>query len=218
MRRNNMIFYYPNRPTLIPPDPDHPMEPQSTYLDNLEATGKYVAEFKWNGDNTTVYTDDISFWNREGKRLSYTPTPEVLVELKQFPKGCILNLELLHRHTKNVKNLLIVHSIMKWEDILLLGKTWGDSRRILEKLTWLPRTVGTQLSYDHHVLLAQIQKPGHTAPNTFWRMFKEAQACDEAIEGIILKDPNGRLQFSTTPLKDVNYMLKVRKPSKKYPY
>jgi hypothetical protein len=193
------------------------MNPKPDYLNSLEGTGKYVGEFKWNGDNTTVHTNDLSFWNREGKRLCYTPHPAMIEELKRFPKRCRLNGELMHRHTKNVKDLFILHCVMEWENELLLGKQWGDSRNILEGLVWLPRTVETQLKYDRHVLLAQVHKP-NDACNCFWNMFQAACACDESIEGIVLKDPTGELKFSTQSFDSVPWMLKIRKPSKKYSF
>jgi len=207
------MFYYPNRPTLVPPDPKNPLDPKPDYLTSLEAEGRYSAlEFKWNGDNTTIKTHDYSFWNRQGQRLAYTPHPDMLRELKQFPRGCTLNGELMHRHTKKVKDLLILHCVMEWKNELLLGKTWGDSRVLLEAQSWLPRTAGTQLSYGCHVLLAQLHH------SHYWERFQEAKACDDSIEGIIVKNPKGKLVFSATPIPDVSWMLKIRKPSKKYSF
>jgi hypothetical protein len=212
------LFYYPNRPMLVPPDPQNPLCPQPTYINGLEAQGLYDgAEFKWNGDNTTVYTDDLSFWNRQGKRLSYTPHPGMIKELKRFPKRSILNGELMHRHTKQVKDLLILHCVMGWDGKLLLGKTWGYSRQILEHLAWLPRTVGTQLSYGCHVVLAQVHPAGKVS-GKWWDLFNQARACDDSIEGIVLKNSKGKLIFSVNPIADVNFMLKIRKPSKKYSF
>ena len=46
-----LLYWYPNRPLLIPPDPLDPLNPKPDYLNSLEASGKYVAEQKWNGDN-----------------------------------------------------------------------------------------------------------------------------------------------------------------------
>jgi hypothetical protein len=205
-------YYYPNRPTLIPADPVTPMDPKPSYINELEASGKYIGEFKWNGDNTLIYTDDMAFWNREHKRLCYNPHPDVIKELKQFPKGCILNAETMHRHTKTVKDIVIVHSLFAWMGKPLFGKAWGYARHLLEGLAWLPRTCGTQLSYGCHVLLAEDFKFG------FWKMYQEALKCDDAIEGIVLKNPEGLLQFSSTKLADVSYMMKIRKPSKKYSF
>jgi hypothetical protein len=207
------LFYYPNRPMLIPPDPSNPLNPAPTYINSLEAAGLFDrAEFKWNGDNTTVRTDDLSFWNRQGERLSYTPHPDMLKELKQFPKNSLLNGELMHRHTKSTKDLLILHCVMGWKGNLLLGKNWGYARQILETCTWLPLTCGTQLSYGCHVVLAQDFQSG------YWDLFNQARACDDSIEGIVLKNSKGKLIFSTRPIPDVSFMLKIRKPSKKYSF
>lgn len=203
-----MLYYYPNRPILVPPDPVTPMDPKPDYLNSLEAQGKYVAEQKWNGDNTQIYTDDWSFWNRRHERLHYRPSEEVLKELKKtFPKGCIINVETVNSKTKTVKDLLLVHCVMAWEGSLLAGKSWGDSRNILESLG-LPLTVFGQTSYANHVVLSR------TTPTGFWNLYQMADG--PIIEGIILKDPRGKLVFSTTPPKEVSWMLKVRVPSKKY--
>jgi len=195
-----MLYYYPNRPRLVPPDPKNPMNPSPDYLNSLEAKRQYRAGRKWNGDNSLVYTDDLSFlWGREKNRLRYSPTPAVKAELERFPKGCILNAELMHYHTKGIKDTIIVHCLMAYKGEPLLGKTWGDSRKILESF-----------SYGDHVRLEELHDTG------FFDLWSQADG--ETTEGIVLKDPSGILQFSCTPLKDVSWMLKVRKRCKKYPF
>jgi len=211
------IYFFPNRPILVPPDPDTPLTPKPDYINGLERSGKYVAEQKWNGDNCLVYVESdgsIEFWNRHKARLKYAPPPEMLFEIRQqVPKGSIINGELLYSKTKNVKNYLIVHCIMKWAGKLLTGKTWGDSRRLLEM----------SLSSGKHVIVSPVYKSG------FWDLFQtrhgvlpdgtiltDKDSC--LIEGIVLKDPSGMLQYSTTGLEDVSWMLKIRHPSKKYSF
>lgn len=186
------MFYYPNRPSLIPPDKAH--------IDDLEQSGLWVAEQKWNGDNTEVFTGPIlEFWNRRKEEYRYTPTPEVYQELRAFPINSLINLETVHYHTKTVKNLLIVHCILILKNQVLYGKTWQDSRNILETF-----------SYGKNVVLSKIWITG------FWDLYQEADG--EIIEGIVLKKKTGLLKFSTTPIDDVGYMVKVRKPSKKYSF
>ena len=116
-----------------------------------------------------------------------------------FPSGCIINAETVNRCTKKIKNKIVVHCLMGWKGELLLGKTWGDSRKILEGL-----------KFGTHVVLSQVWTSG------FWNLFKQAWDMDESIEGIILKNPKGKLVHSTKPVKDLSWMLKIRKPSKKY--
>lgn len=195
----SLTYYYPNRPILIPPDPKNPMEPKSDYLDGLEKSGRYIAEKKWNGDNTQIYTDSLELWNRTRSRLKYNPTSLVREELEQFPKGCVINAELVHNHTKTVKDTIIVHCIMVYKGEPLLGKTWADSRAILE-----------EFKYGKHVQLSELHTSG------FFDLW--CQADGEVVEGIILKDPSGLLQFSMVPISNVPWMLKVRKPCKKYSF
>jgi len=186
------MFYYPNRPSLIPPD--------KSYIQDLEQSGLWVAEQKWNGDNTQLETGpSLEFWNRRKDMYRYNPTKEVLKELQVFPSSCLINLETVHYHTKTVKNLLIVHCIMVHNGQTLYGKTWQDSRNILETFT-----------YGKYVVLSKIWTKG------FWDLFQEADG--DIIEGIILKKKTGLLKFSTSPITDVGWMVKARKPSKKYSF
>ena len=197
-----LLYYYPNRPTLVPPDPKNPLNPQSDYINSLEASNKYVAGLKWNGDNCQIFTDDMSFWNRQKARLKYVPIPEVRAELERFPKGCILNAELMHNKTKTMKNTFIVHCLMAYKNKPLIGRSWGDSRKILETF-----------KYGSHVRLEELHKEG------FWKLFQWAcESGGELIEGLVLKNPAGLLKLSATPLDDVSWMLKIRKPSKKYSF
>ena len=195
-----MIYWFPNRPTLRPVDPRDIINPTSWYMDSLEATGRYVAEKKFNGDNVLIYTDNIrEFWNRHHERHHYVPTTGMLKELAQFPPGSIINGELMHYKFKGSKNLLIVHCIMKWKGELLQGKTWGESRAILDKC-----------DSGECVKISQVYTSG------FWDLYQSADGAE--IEGIILKDPTAKLVFSTTKIPDVPWMLKFRKKSKKYSF
>lgn len=202
-RERGFPYLYPNRPILVPADPKNPMNPSRDYLDSLEKEGCWVAELKWNGDNTQVYLENSPpvFWNRKEEKLCYTPTPEVLEELARWPKGTILNCETVHRHTKTIKNKLIVHCIMAWKGQLLSGKSWGDSRKILEDNKTL---------FGTHVVLSEIHKTG------FWDLYKQADG--EIVEGIVLKNPQGKLVFSSRVIGDVSWMRKIRVKSKKYPF
>jgi hypothetical protein len=120
-------------------------------------------------------------------------------ELSKWPKNMVINAELMNYRTKDIKNVLIVHCVMVYNGKPLIGKTWGDSRKILDDC---PSQTCVQVS--------QLYQSG------FWKLFEEADG--NVIEGIILKQPAGKLVFSTTPIPDVGFMYKIRKPSKKYPF
>lgn len=186
-----MIFYYPNRPILIPPSELH--------LKNMEESGKYIAEKKWNGDNVLINTDTLEIWNRHKERHRFVPDELMREELSHWPKHTVINAELMNYRTKTVKNLLIAHCIMVWKGKPLIGKTWGDSRKILENQ---PSGICLQVS--------------QTYQSGFWELFQSADGT--IIEGIIIKDPKGKLVFSTTPIPDVSWMKKIRKPCKKYQF
>ena len=205
-----MLFYFPNRPTLIPPDPENPINPEPDYINSLEASGQYVAEQKWNGDNTLIHIENegqsIKLWNRKHEPLKYSPIPSVVEELRMWGQvggNCIINCETVNSKTVAVKNKLIVHCVMAWQGQYLIGKNWGDSRDILD-------TCVEQGLSGTHVQISKVWRAG------FWKLFQDADG--KIIEGIILKNPAGKLVFSTTMPKDVSWMLKIRKPCAKYKF
>lgn len=187
-----MIYWYPNRPILIPPD--------KSYIDNLESSGLWIAERKWNGDNILIDTDTMQFWNRHKARHRFVPNEEMRSILDKWPKHAVVNAELMNYKTKITKNTILVHCVMVWNGQPLIGKTWGDSRKIIED------HIGTGPS----VKVSEIFRTG------FWDLFQSADGVE--IEGMVLKQPSGKLKFSTTPVEDVPWMLKVRKPCKKYQF
>jgi len=100
------IFFYPNRPTLIPPDPQNPLRPAPDYINGLEKSGTYLAERKYNGDNCYIYSP-TEFWNRHKARHRYQPTPEVLEELKALPKQAHYILRQENFQAKKIFNSLL---------------------------------------------------------------------------------------------------------------
>ena len=188
----NSIFYYPNRPTLIPPD--------EARLKAMEASGQYIAERKYNGDNVLISTDTFQFWNRHKEKHRFVPDEAMRAELTKWPKHAIINAELMNYRTKTIKNIIYVHCVMVWKGKPLIGKTWGDSRKILEE----------ECPKGDYARISEIFQTG------FWQLFQEADG--SIIEGIILKKPAGRLVHSATPIDDVSWMLKIRKPCKKYQF
>jgi hypothetical protein len=195
------MFYYPNRPTLVPPDPVNPTNPAPDYINSLEQTGSYLAEKKFNGDNCYYFSSERNFWNRHKLKHRYLPPEEVLEELNNLPKKAHYNLELCNYKTKTTKHLLVVHCIMVWKDKPLLGSQWQSSRKILEDT--IPST-------NKHVILSPVYY------SNFWNLFNQADGID--IEGIVLKNPKGILVHSTMPIPDCSWMLKIRKPCKKYQF
>lgn len=185
----SLLYYYPNRPTLMPPDKGK--------IEALENTGEYVAERKFNGDNILIFTDTMQIWNRRKERHRFIPSPAMREELNKWPKHSLLNAELMNYRTKLIKDIIIVHCVMVWEGNVLNGKTWGDSRKILD-----------DQPSGAHVQVSQVYKKG------FWKLFQEADG--ETIEGIIIKRLAGKLIFSCTPIADTSFMIKIRKPCKKY--
>lgn len=189
-----MIYYYPNRPLLYTPKKDT--------VDNLENNG-YIAELKWNGDNLILDTSTGTIWNRFKKKYNrYRPSPQVLKEAKIFPKDSLINFELMHFHTPDIKDRWIVHCVMAWKGEYLIGESWAKSRQLLAEI--LPEPSDLQ-NIKEHVVLSPIYHEG------FWDILTQADG--KVIEGIVCKDPAGKLVFNTTKSINVPWMIKFRESS-----
>jgi hypothetical protein len=161
-----------------------------------------------------VSSGKVEFWNRHGRQLKYQAPASLIQDIKaQIPDDSIVNAELLHSKTKNVKDTLVIHCIVKWSGKLLSGETWGHSRMLIV----------SNLTSTNHLIISPIKLDG------FWDLFQtrhglradgstiqDKDSC--LIEGIVLKDPAGIMRYSTTPQTDVSWMLKIRHPSKKYSF
>lgn len=116
-------------------------------------------------------------WNWHKTCRRYVPS----ADLNRFPKGVILNVELVDYWTRTVKGLVIIYS-----NLPLIGGTWGALRNLLESFY-----------HGDHVKLSKIFKAD------FWEHFQEADS--NIIEGIIFKEVGRKLVFSTLPIKNTPF-------------
>jgi ATP-dependent DNA ligase len=197
-----MIYYFPNIPHLLSPD--------SSEIDKYSKDTNWVAELKMNGSNCLLYKENnkYHFYDRHGKMLVYTPISELIQELDnlKIQDNSILNAELLHNKTKVTKNTLFFHCILKWDNKLYNGVTFGKQREHLESIF-----NGNKYNY---LILANHYK------GEFKKIFKKVINNDKEnlIEGLVLKNLTGKININTNSSKEVWWMIKIRKPSKNYTF
>ena len=190
-----MRYFYPNRPLLVSPD--------SKTVDEMDANPNCVAEIKKNGDRLVLIKKDgqFTFYNRHRSVLKYQPIPAMLEELQSLniPDGTQLDAELMHNHTKNVKNLIYFYDIYVWGGDLMT-EAFGIRRKQLEDLFFVGHD-------GQHLELAKQYHSG------FHQLFNEVIQNDED-EGLVMKNLKGELVFDRKKSVDVWWQVKVRRASK----
>lgn len=201
-----MLFFYPNKPLLIPIE--------SPIVNEKSDDTNFWAEVKKNGSRLALRKDKTEatrhqsfngfvFWNREKSVLKYTPSETLLEELYSFdiPEGTHIDAELLHQKTKHIKHLIYVYDIY-WYKGKQVFETLEVRRKMIEDI------FGGQ--YKHFVLSKTYQT---NFRDLFYKVINEPEN-----EGLVLKSKKGTIEWNLKSSPEVWWQLKIRKSSKNYQF
>ena len=218
--RNSLINmkFYPPKPTLISIKQD--------LVQRLEKSGEYVVEPKFNGNRLILKRfsqGKYEFWNRHGemfKRFSYSYN-SLINELDKilWDGFCVLDGELMHFRTKNVKNTIILFDVIVWNG-KICEEAFIERRKLLEKILSPPGLLNVSnlnldkfrnLLNNSHILISPQWR------NNFREIFNKLIEIEE-IEGIVIKKSNAKLELGINGSPIVRSMFKARKPSNSYKF
>ena len=196
---NSFKYFYPERPRLL-----HVNQP---LFESLSQNRQWVAEPKYNGSRLQLHVIEgaFHFWNRHGEPLVYTPSREVLDSLRSLDlKGYwLLDGEMRHNKSKGIKHQVVLYDVFISNGELLNGKPFWWRRQIMAGIKGLFVGDGETVSLTHQ----------------YRDRFKEAYTgliTRDEIEGLVIKNLQGRLNLGRTRATDSTWMWKVRKPSNRY--
>jgi hypothetical protein len=211
MKIDQFTYFYPEAPRL--------MSIKSPVFQKLSDDPQWVAEKKYNENrlelhvNATVtmesnpkrtYQKDYMFWNRHKELFGYSPSKELSDALAAVPwKGyCLLDGGLRNNKTVGIKNKIVFYDVFIWNGELLIGKPFLSRRKILEDLFPIHRN-------------GEILAIPEWFDTDFGKVFNEVTK-DPEIEGLVMKDINGKLNLGRNRANDSAWMMKVRKGSGRY--
>lgn len=195
-------YLYPEKPKLISIG-----QPLFAALSN---NPMWVAEPKYNGSRLVLSIDGekIEFWNRHGRKFGYAPPDALRSTLMDFQREtsgwCLFDGELRHNKVKGIRDRIVIWDVLVWDGKLLVGVPYWQRR------TYLPLHFPTTDSFR---FIRQYPGGGNSA--SFKSLFREWTQ-DPEIEGMVIKNLNGKLNLSRTNCQDSNWMVKVRRPSAMY--
>ena len=200
MKFRRFKYFYPEQPKLL-------VRGQPLFTD-LSENPLWVAEPKYNGQRTMLHIIDgvAEFWGRHGKKLTYKPSKEMEEALKTFPNVgyYLLDGELRHNKTKNVKDKLVLWDVIIHNNKLLNDKPYWARRSLLLDLG---------LTINDLMIISLIKQ----YKENFQKAFDGLMPFEE-FEGLVLKNTQGKLNLGVKSCPESRWMFKVRKKTGRHRY
>lgn len=194
---NEFKYFYPEKPRLM-----HIRQP---LFQLMSADKSWVAERKYNGTRLALHHFDnaFHFWNRHESKLDYAPSSELQAALAGMNLSgyCLFDGELRHNKTSGVYHKIMIYDIFIWKNELLIDKPFWYRRNLIKSIV---KCGGDPLGTPEQFV------------DDFQSAFDSVVGEGDEIEGLVMKNLNGKLQLGRKSACDSKWMYKVRKPSGRY--
>lgn len=178
----------------------------------------WIGQYKKNGTCSLIGVSpagEIISMNRHKENHRAWDMPEWMKEelRRLFPKKewTVLVGELLHNKTPSIKDTMYIFDILVLRGKFLYGSTFTQRSEILDSI--LPK-VGEE--YSHYVIDAGLWR-AKTLKEGLLEHFKGIKEV-KIDEGIVLKDPSGKLRLCDRVNSNSSWQAKVRHSAKNYQF
>lgn len=189
-------FFYPPQPMRI--------WPESDLFRQLDKNPKWDAEIKYNGWRLLVFIDPkIRFFNRQGTEIDINKKPFEPI-LSKLPTGTILDGELVHFRTTDLKNTIVFWDAPFYNGTDQRKKPLRERRYLLEHFGVAPMV----LPKDKKINIFRC----HQFNTNMIILYKElVQKNDDLIEGIVIKNIDSLYEFHLKRGIETRYWIKIKK-------
>jgi hypothetical protein len=232
---------YPEYSYKFPPRPENRIEPVA--LDYAESQG-YWAQVKMHGTCNGVDVSPPGYGGKTGKSLIcmprhgkdhphklWAPTDESSRIFKQIPgDGWTATVcELMHSKTPNIKDTNYIFDLLVDNGRYLVGTTFPERQEMLKRIFFpLANKVNGKVfeTLSHYVIDGYtgdnppIKHKGETwLAKVYTKGFRELFAkLGPEHEGLVLKNPNAKLEICSRPNSNSGWQIKCRKGTKSYDF
>jgi len=182
-------------------------------LADFESQNTWLGQRKYNGDRCPLQMtpNEVRLWNRHGQRQKYSLPSHLRNELLSLhlPDGeSWIDAELLH---PKVPNTLVLFDLLQLGGSYLHSSAQENRLEMLHEICGNPTDVDSLMGYPitDHIFLAQ------TWSHDFEARFAD-HIEDDLIEGLVLRQKGSFLGGWGNKEYEVDWMVRCRKPSKKY--
>lgn len=198
MKIVQFTYFYPEKPFLI--------TREQPLFQNCNQSEDWFAEKKYNGSRLLLHyiNEKFEFWNRHSDKFNFQPNEELQKALSTLKLNgyCLFDGELRNNKVIGVKQKVVLFDVIIWEGELL-RIPFSQRRKILESLRLPIEGEPLGIIQQHKI--------------DFNQLFDEVVS-DKEIEGLVLKNQNGRLKVDRKSSRNSSWMLKIRRPSKNYKF
>lgn len=207
--------------TIFPPRPKSAIPPSE--LDRYDKTGKWLAQYKYNGQRNLIHISvdkKVTVWGRHGSaHLTYSLNSNIANEILSLPglknQEYWLDSELLTKTSAtDTKGKIIIFDVLHAGSYLFL-KSQTDRLKILDEICGFPRRLdsfrGMAYVISNNILMAP------TFENDFVKRFEEKIQYDEC-EGLLLRKKNSTLDNFGQKEYEIGWMIRCRKSHKNYSF
>jgi ATP-dependent DNA ligase len=207
---------------IYPPHPAVTWHPK-----DFHNISRFIAQYKYDDWRVLIYffpNGTIDFYNRKKEKLPRFQAPAKLLDSLQklnLPHGCfhVLDGGLLHYKTSRVKNTIVLWDILVFENRWLIGSSYKERYKILKSVCGNPlknvtlkyRKDGKAIAVDVALEVTKHLWLARSFRGNFRELFEKARPLAE-IEGLVLKDPNAKLQRPFKMTENAKWLIRVRKP------
>lgn len=200
--------------------PPRPANAQSPELLKMYERMGWVAQTKKNGTCNFIAISpekELITMNRHNEpHKSWVPNRTLMAPFLSLPgKGWYVFIaELLHNKvTGGPRDTNYIFEVLVNDGDYLVGSTQAERNALLQELFPIASEDYEKYVVDEHTWIAKNQVA--TADRSFKAMFQETLSQPEN-EGIVLKNPNAKLQFCSRQAANSDWQVKCRKAHKNY--
>lgn len=208
-------------------DEFRPIYPPRPELNINPATlGRYrgfIAQYKYNDFRALLYIlpdGSISLLNRYRQLMRYVMSDAMkkAIQAIRVKPGYFYVFDggLMIRAGK-VRDRLILWDILVHENEYLVGTTYRDRYRLLFQIMGEPNRFERETGHKVALQVNRYVWIAHSFTDQFEERYRSAIVLDE-IEGLVLKNPAGRLEQGIFEHNNGSWMIRVRKPSALYTF
>jgi hypothetical protein len=218
--RTDMGIPYNEFKYLYPPRPEFILSwDRIPYYEKLGWIGQYkkngtctiLAVGPQDGDTAVIamgrHAEDHKAW----KLNDYLR--EKLIELLPENSWTVLIAEVMHSKTPTIKDTLYIHDLVVHKSEFLMGSTFKSRQQILDKILPVEDETYSHYVVDHKNKLWRAKNITEDILGHFQRI-KDTRI----DEGIVLKDPTGKLKPCDKSDSNKSWQAKVRHPHKNYSF
>ncbi len=153
---------------------------------------------------------EITVMNRHNEvHKLWKPTNEIETVFKSLPnKWYVFCAEILDSKTKHIKNTVYLFDMLVSDNQLMIGSTYIDR---YNKMKNLFKIRGTNFQYD---IVNDQFWIANNHPTNFLNIFNSLTSPED--EGLVLKNPQGKLELPYKPTANSGWQVKCRKGNKSY--